>query len=213
MSQSSMIDLRVVELLCSRLCHDLVGPVAAVNNGIELMRELGSGAGDEAVDLIEQSAEISARRLKYFRAALGAGAILPTEVRLDALQDLAADGLAGTKVQVEAIAGDRSRVVSREQAKLLLNLVLLAAEGLPRGGQVGFELGHGSGSLAVTGRGTGAHVSPAMREALENTVAVPDLEPRTAHAFLVGSLATAARRKITADQAGPDSIRFALTPT
>lgn len=211
MSQASMIDLRVVELLCSRLCHDLVGPVAAVNNGIELMRELGSGAGDEAVDLIEQSADISARRLKYFRAALGAGAILPSEVRLDTLHELAADGLAGTKVRVAAVAGDTSRALSREQAKLLLNLVLLAAEGLPRGGEVEFELGSGSGTLAVTGRGTSAHVNPALREALVNATAVPDLEPRTAHAFLVGTLATAVKRTITVDQPGPDSIRFALT--
>lgn len=211
MSQPSMIDLRVVELLCSRLCHDLVGPVAAVNNGIELMRELGTGAGDEAVDLIEQSAGISARRLKYFRAALGAGAILPAEVGVDALEALAADGLAGTKVELDAATGGKSLTLSRDQAKLLLNLVLLAAEGLPRGGRVGFAFGGRPAALAVVGRGVGAHVTAATQDALANKVDIAALEPRGAHAYLVGRLVAAAGRRLVADQPAPDEIRFALT--
>jgi histidine phosphotransferase ChpT len=207
MSQPSMIDLRVVELLCSRLCHDLVGPIAAVNNGIELMRELGTGADDEAVDLIEQSAGISARRLKYFRAALGAGAILPAEVGLNLLEELAGDGLAGTKVMVEPAVAGKSRVLSREEAKLLLNLALLAAECLPRGGRIGFDLEGGARPLAVVGRGTGAQVNPETSEILSKNVDIASLGPRSAHAYLVRNLAAAAGRKVLTDQ-GADSIRF-----
>ena len=63
-------DLRIAELLCSRLCHDLVSPIGAVNNGVELMEEFG-GASDEAMALIGASGKQAARRLQYYRIAFG----------------------------------------------------------------------------------------------------------------------------------------------
>lgn len=210
MSQARMVDLRVVELLCSRLCHDLVGPVAAINNGIELMRDLGTGTGDEALDLVEQSAGIAARRLKYFRAALGAGSILPDEVSPDILAGLAADGLAGTKVTLDPGNGGIGIDLPREKARILLNLVLPVAEGLPRGGRLAFEPASGEGGLAVIGQGVGAHIGPDLADTIAGRVDVSVLEPRRAHAYLTGAMAAAAGKRILADQPAPDTLRLVL---
>jgi len=65
------IDLRVTELLASRLCHDLVGPVGAVNNGLELLADEIDDMGPEALKLASDSAARAARALQYFRFAYG----------------------------------------------------------------------------------------------------------------------------------------------
>ncbi|MBE0532481.1 MAG: hypothetical protein IH626_16775, partial [Rhodospirillales bacterium] len=67
-----LIDLRVAQLLCSRVCHDLIGPVGAVASGIELMGEDGSMAEDAMALIVKSSAQAS-RRLAFFRTAFGLG--------------------------------------------------------------------------------------------------------------------------------------------
>ena len=65
------IDLRVLELLSSKICHDLISPVSAINNGVELIEDIGGSVVDEAMQLIGTSAGLAARRLKMFRIAYG----------------------------------------------------------------------------------------------------------------------------------------------
>ena len=79
-----LLDLQVFELLCSRLCHDLVSPVGAINNGVELLAELGPD--EEALKLVGQSAQAAARRLKFYRVAYGAAGA--AELPMDELRDL-----------------------------------------------------------------------------------------------------------------------------
>ena len=64
------LDMRVVELLCSRLCHELVSPVGAINNGVELIEEMGAEMADEAIGLIAHSADQASRRLRLLRRRL-----------------------------------------------------------------------------------------------------------------------------------------------
>src|SRR5580658_1211274 len=65
------IDLRVLELLASKLCHDLVSPVSAINNGVELIEDIGGSVVDEAMKLIGDSAAQASRRLRLYRIAYG----------------------------------------------------------------------------------------------------------------------------------------------
>src|ERR1700761_5517418 len=65
------IDLRVLELLASKLAHDLVSPVSAINNGVELIEDIGGSVVDEAMKLIGDSAQHASRRLRLFRMAYG----------------------------------------------------------------------------------------------------------------------------------------------
>src|SRR5271154_5841604 len=65
------IDMRVLELLASKLCHDLVSPVSAINNGVELIEDIGGSVVEEAMKLIGDSAQHASRRLRLFRLAYG----------------------------------------------------------------------------------------------------------------------------------------------
>ena len=69
------VDLKVVQLLSSRLCHDLVGPAGAVHNGIELYEEMGPGEGADALKMVAASVEQLSARLGFFRLAFGLGGL------------------------------------------------------------------------------------------------------------------------------------------
>src|SRR5580700_4198072 len=71
MRWAMQIDIRVLELLSSKICHDLVSPVSAINNGVELIEDIGGSVVEEAMKLIGDSAAHASRRLKLFRMAYG----------------------------------------------------------------------------------------------------------------------------------------------
>ena len=88
------VDRRIAELLCSRICHELVAGVAAINNGVELINEIDSSMFDEAMGLIGDSAQQASARVQYYRMAYGyAGndALQLTEAAAAALE-MAAEG-------------------------------------------------------------------------------------------------------------------------
>jgi histidine phosphotransferase ChpT len=82
-------DLRLCELLAARICHDLVGPIGAVANGVELLGDDGSGADAEVVGLIAGSAKVASRRLQAFRVAFGSANTLPSTGWGNAVRELA----------------------------------------------------------------------------------------------------------------------------
>ncbi len=124
-------------LLCSRVCHDVISPVGAINNGLELLDE---GAADsDALDLIRTSALNASVRLKFARLAFGAsgsvGASIDTGEAEKAAKDFA---IAEKKTEVNW-SGPRA-IIPKNRVKLLLNLFLVAYAGIPRGGVVDVEL-------------------------------------------------------------------------
>ena len=91
------VDPRVLELLCSRLCHDLVSPVGAINNGVELMEELEGDMAGEAVGLVAESGRKAAARLRCFRLTYGAAGG-QEGVPLEDGRQAAIDYLVGSKI-------------------------------------------------------------------------------------------------------------------
>ncbi len=124
-------------LLCSRVCHDVISPVGAINNGLELLDE--GGTDDDALDLIRTSALNASVRLKFARLAFGAsgsaGASIDTGEAEKAAQDFAA---AEKKAEV-SWNGPRA-IVAKNRVKLLLNLFLVSYGAIPRGGNVDVRL-------------------------------------------------------------------------
>jgi histidine phosphotransferase ChpT len=120
-------------LLCSRVCHDVISPVGAINNGLELLDEGGSDA--DALDLIRTSALNASVRLKLARLAFGAsgsvGASIDTGEAEKAAREFAA---AEKKTEIEW-NGPRA-IIPKNQVKLLLNLFLVAYSSIPRGGNI-----------------------------------------------------------------------------
>ncbi len=85
---SYMIDIRVLELLCSRICHDLISPVTAINNGMELLDDDPGDMLEDIRDLLMNSASEGAGKLQYFRLAYGLGGDPDGEIGIGSAADL-----------------------------------------------------------------------------------------------------------------------------
>lgn len=209
------VELRIMQLLCSRLCHDLAGLVGAVNNGIELIEDMGGDPDAEAMGLIAASARELGRRLRYHRVAFG---LTPgTANSAGEVHDLAKGLLNGGKIALdwtlsEAEAGLR---FTDPATKLLLNLILLGVEALPRGGAVAVRLEAADGGLRATvgAHGRGAQVSEPVRMAFDPKVPVADLTARNVQGYFTGRLAEQAGAELRLENSDSGSVTFeALIP-
>jgi histidine phosphotransferase ChpT len=185
---SMKLDLLVSELLTSRLCHDLVGPVSAISNGLELIAEPDLGLDAEALDLVGGSVEQVSNALQFFRLAYGAAGGrggTPEEVRRL--------GEAFLKHHKAALDWPPSVPPSLPDgaAKLLLNMIALAAESLPRGGRVGVVLQPGAKGfqISVVAQGSEADLRESVWRTLAEQVDVGELTPRTIHGFFTRRVA------------------------
>ena len=188
-----MHDLRLCELLAARLCHDLVGPVGAVANGVELIAEDGSGADAEVVRLISGSAKVASNRLQAFRVAFGSGNTLPSVGWSNTVRDLAMGLVEENKTALDwkPIAPEVEAVLDRRFAKVLLNLALIALDSMIRGGTVRMETSAAKGGVTATVRGQGGQgkVAAEVRAGLEGVFDLANATPKAAPAYLVASLA------------------------
>ncbi|MFH1158171.1 MAG: histidine phosphotransferase family protein, partial [Pseudomonadota bacterium] len=194
----------------SRICHDLVSPVGAIGNGVELMQELGEDAGDEAVSLISSSAAQAAIRLKCFRLAYGAAGT-DKNIGFREVREVFTDWLKSGHVQVEFEPDLELRfsMPPRGFLKCVLNLLIFAEECSRGEGRIFVsapEEGKGVKILA-----TGRHVG--FREdagnALSGETAPEALDARTVHAYMTGKFAGHFGFKI-AHQEQPDFGRLEL---
>ncbi|MCK8782151.1 histidine phosphotransferase family protein [Rhizobium sp. NTR19] len=120
-------------LLCSRVCHDVISPVGAINNGLELLDE---GAADsDALDLIRTSALNASVRLKFARLAFGASGSVGASIDTGEAEKAARDFATAEKKTEVTWSGPRA-IIPKNRVKLLLNLFLVAYAGIPRGGSV-----------------------------------------------------------------------------
>lgn len=120
-------------LLCSRVCHDVISPVGAINNGLELLDE--GGADADAMDLIRTSALNASVRLKFARLAFGASGSVGASIDTGEAERAAKDFAAAEK-KTEVIWNGPRAIIPKNRVKLLLNLFLVAYSSIPRGGQI-----------------------------------------------------------------------------
>jgi len=144
-----MNDIEFAALMVSRVCHDLVGPLGAVVNGMEVLEdERDPAMRADAIKLVTMSADQALARIQFMRIAFGAAGSAGAELDLGEIGRLAAGLLEGGKVTLD---WDVPKLYwAKDWAKLLMNASLLAADCLPRGGTV-----------VVNVAGTGDGVSPA----------------------------------------------------
>jgi histidine phosphotransferase ChpT len=125
----------LVALICSRLCHDLAGSIGAVNNGVELLaEETDAGMREEAIGLIAQSASDAAKRLSFFRLALGASGSMNEPMAYAEFTRVAKTYFEGGKLSLLLPA--ITEPLPKPLGKALLLGLSLAAQALPRGGSL-----------------------------------------------------------------------------
>ena len=197
---SDTVDLAA--LLCSRLCHDMLSPVGALSNGIELLRdERDPEMRHRCMELLEPSARISADKLKFFRLAYGAaggfGDTVPTQEPRDLVQGLVGDnrrnGLQWAVAEPE---------LAKPAVKVWLNLAAIGIDALPRGGQldIGAERRDGATEIAVRAAGQKIAFDRSIGQALEGSLPLNELSGRTAPAHMI---------RLIAEEAG-GGVQYAL---
>ena len=200
---SQPIDLRVVELLCSRLCHDLISPISAINNGIELIAEVGEEARPDADALIAESASNASRRLRAFRYAYG---LAGQDVSVDEIRNVALAYFDGSKTTIDW--PPITVALPPGTGKVILNLLLLTPE-LARG-NVRVSLSASPGELAIKYNSTQAKLDEDIAAALNGAVLSDNLDPRTAHAVFTASQAQRIGAKIIHTTHSADEIHIRL---
>jgi histidine phosphotransferase ChpT len=179
-------------LLCSRLCHDLLSPVGALNNGLELLAdEHDPEMRARCLELLSESARASANKLKFFRLAFGAAGGFGEEV--DSREAKAAiEGLFGVDGRIELGWMVGEAALSKTAIKVLLNLALIAGDALVRGGRldVGAERANGRTEIVVRAEGPRLILDAELRRALLGEISADALTPRAAAAWLIHVIAT-----------------------
>ncbi|MGH7008451.1 MAG: histidine phosphotransferase family protein [Stellaceae bacterium] len=193
------LEFRVLELLASRLCHELISPVGAINNGVELLTDGDAGFVRDATALIGQSARRAAMRLQFYRFAYGAGGVGGGAP--DA-KSLVAGILEGGKVRCEWPA--EFDALSPPWQKLACNLALLTAEILPRGGTV--TLARAGNGVSATAAGETVNLTPEMKAAVVPAADVATLTARTIHAYFTARYAEQIGATLTLSEAEKRAI-------
>jgi histidine phosphotransferase ChpT len=130
-----MNDIEFAALMVSRVCHDLVGPLGAVVNGLEVLEdERDAAMRADAIKLVTSSADQALARIQFMRIAFGAAGSAGAELDLGEIGRLVSGLLAGGKVALDWQVPQA--YWPKDWAKLLMNATLLAADCLPRGGAV-----------------------------------------------------------------------------
>lgn len=192
MSGTPLEALDLAALLCSRVCHDLISPVGAIVNGLEVLEE----SKDEetktfALDLIKKSSRTASAKLQFCRIAFGAAGSAGAQIDTGDAESISRGFLEDDKTK---LAWNLPRVLlPKNRVKLLLNLLLVAGQTIPRGGQLTVDpIGAGEGmGFKVAAAGTNAKVPPAVAALLSGDPGDSALDAHRIQPFYASLLAQA----------------------
>ena len=199
---AGLLDMRVLELLAARLCHDLAGPIAAVGHGAEALAEDDQDLAREALRLVAEGAIRAANRLQFYRFAYGsrgdggAAGRAPSELALRFFE----------ATTIACDYAPSARLLPLAWQKLACNLLLVGADLLPRGGALGVHAG--AGGLVVDAAGPTVAPAPELIAALKLMLPTTALTPGTVQGYFAGLLARALGRRLLAANSGAGGIRI-----
>jgi histidine phosphotransferase ChpT len=192
-----MNDLEFAALLVSRVCHDLVSPVGAVVNGLEVLEdERDAMMRADALKLVTSSAEQAAARLQFARIAFGAAGSTGAQLDLNEVGRMVRGLLKDGKVEMDWQAASLNW--PKDWAKLLMNAALLAADSLPRGGKVKVETTGDANApgFRVHAAGQGARLLEEVEKAVRGEPNGP-LDGRSIQPYLTYKLSRALNTGLT----------------
>lgn len=206
---SPTIDLRVAELLASRLCHDMVSPVGAVKTGVELFTEYGDDADGETMGLITKSALQASEKLQFFRLAYGSAGTSASGVTIADAMALIKSVCGNQRTTIEGEALDNKPPLGA--IKIMLNGAMLAGDCLPRGGVLKLSSnpeGADGYTVRVLAAGERAGIDDELSGALSGETDAADLTPRSAHAYYTSVLARSLDGGLAIETSQTDEIVF-----
>jgi histidine phosphotransferase ChpT len=164
--------LDLAALLCSRVCHDLISPVGAIVNGLEVMDE----DKDEetkvfALDLIKKSANQASAKLQFCRLAFGAAGSAGAQIDLGDAEKVARGLLGDDKTTI--VWNLPRELLPKNRVKLLLNMLLVAVGTIPRGGSITIDPAEGGKGFRLTASGLNARLAEATSGLLVGSPAHP----------------------------------------
>jgi histidine phosphotransferase ChpT len=203
--------LDLAALLCSRVCHDIISPVGAIINGLEVLDEdNGEEMREFAFSLIRKSAGQASAKLQFARLAFGAAGSAGAEIDLADAEKVARGYMQGEKAE---FAWESPRVLMpKNLVKLLLNLILLAATAIPRGGLVKVTVeGHAPPKFILRSSGPSARVPPAFEKLVPGDIAGVPVDAQSVQAYYAGALARVCGMAISARLEGDHVVVEAVS--
>lgn len=197
-------DLDLAALLCSRVCHDVISPVGAIANGLELFDdpEMDAETRATALEMVRSSAKTAGAKLKFCRIAFGAAGTAGAHIDLTEAGEVARAFVGDEKVKLDWQAPRENR--PKQQVKLLLNMLLLAIAGIPRGGVV--TVVAVGDHLSVRASGERAKISEPLAEVLAGTADLAMLDARLVQPYYSKQLAHSAGLDLTMAMDGDDVL-------
>ncbi len=204
--------LDLAALLCSRVCHDLISPAGAIVNGLEVLEE----SKDEetktfAMELIKKSARTASARLQFCRIAFGAAGSAGAQIDLGDAENVARGIIEDEKVK---LAWNLPRaLLPKNRVKLLLNMLLVATQSIPRGGILSVD---GTGvaeamTFKISARGLNARIPQAVPGLLAGSPEGGSVDAHGIQTFYAGLLARTCGLAATMEADG-DAIAVAVRP-
>lgn len=199
----SLSDIDLAALLCSRVCHDVISPVGAIANGLEVLDdEDDASMRDIAMDLIRKSARQASTKLQFCRIAFGAAGSAGAHLDLGDAGEIAKNFFTDDKTSIEWNAPHETR--AKNQVKLLLNLAMMASSSIPRGGKITVNV---SGeAISVRAAGETVKVPEKTLNFMTDPSNVDDMDSRLVQVYYAMRLAQAGGYNLMIAQDGSDIV-------
>ncbi len=206
----TMNDTKILELLASKICHDLISPVGAISNGIEILEEMGADDNGEVTALISSSTTQANAKLKTLRMVYGLGGADET-IRISDIH-----GLFGEFIENEKRLSqdwdphhDFDLEYKPGRAKILLAALILISENLPKGGVLSVTNGEDN-SVIINGKGEKANFQDDFTDIITHKTDEKLITPKHVHAYVTGLMAKNYGFEITASSPSEDFICLRL---
>jgi histidine phosphotransferase ChpT len=197
-AETSLESLDLAALLCSRVCHDLISPVGAIVNGLEVMEDDNDQeTKDFALELIKKSVKTASARLQFCRLAFGAAGSAGAQIDLGDGEKVARGFLEDDKTK---LTWNLPRLLlAKNRVKLLLNMLVIAGQTIPRGGMITVDpIGEGDAlSFKVTTTGTNAKIPQAIPPLLAGGTHDGSVDAHAIQPYYTGLLARACGLAVT----------------
>lgn len=203
-------ELKFAQMLCSRLCHDIITPVGAINSGLELLSDNPTQDNSDIIDLLNQSAVTASRRLSLCRFAFGHGAANSLSC-LGQMRISLQDSIDPEKFRIDWDIEDNYLEDDPSLfnvAKILANFIISAIEAMPSGGALNIKASDGKLSLEASGPHVLMHSD--LKHALQEGCSMENISPRTVTAYFMLLLAAEIGHKILLDDLEKGRVIFSL---